>query len=252
MLDWLRRPISSPASSQPAKLEIFEIETARGPLTIQLRRRSDARRMTLRMVPDGSAARITMPRWGRMAEAQRFAMEKCDWLAKQMVPVDSAPAPLGNGAVILFRGAEVTIDWETGNARKAMLANGTLSIGGPADAIPRRIRDWLKAEAKRLIAADLNDYCAKAGKPTPALALSSPTRRWGSCSSSGTIRINWRLIMAPDAVRRSVVAHEVAHLAHFDHSPAFHAELARLFEGDIKNANRWLKQYGRSLYQQFN
>ena len=57
--------------------------------------------------------------------------------------------------------------------------------------------------------------------------------------------------MAPDAVRRSVVAHEVAHLVHFDHSREFHALLARLFEGDVAEANRWLKAEGRSLYAWF-
>ena len=57
--------------------------------------------------------------------------------------------------------------------------------------------------------------------------------------------------MAPDAVRRSVVAHEVAHLIHFDHSPRFHALLGELFEGDLPAANAWLKQHGRGLYQPF-
>lgn len=57
--------------------------------------------------------------------------------------------------------------------------------------------------------------------------------------------------MAPDFVRRSVVAHEVAHLDHFDHSPRFHARLAELFEGEIAEANRWLRREGRSLYAAF-
>ena len=52
-------------------------------------------------------------------------------------------------------------------------------------------------------------------------------------------------------MRRSVVAHEVAHLIHFDHSPAFHALLDELFEGDLRAANRWLKRSGRALYLPF-
>ncbi|MFX8523827.1 M48 family metallopeptidase, partial [Acinetobacter baumannii] len=79
--------------------------------------------------------------------------------------------------------------------------------------------------------------CARAGLAVPRLALSRAQRRWGSCAADGTIRINWRLVMAPDAVRRSVVAHEVAHITHFDHSPAFHAHLDRLYEGSIAQAN---------------
>ena len=57
--------------------------------------------------------------------------------------------------------------------------------------------------------------------------------------------------MAPDFVRRSVVAHEVAHLVHFDHSPRFHALLDDLFEGSIEEANLWLKREGRKLYAAF-
>ena len=54
--------------------------------------------------------------------------------------------------------------------------------------------------------------------------------------------------MAPDMVRRSVVAHEVAHLVHFDHSAEFHAMLGEIYEHDIRAANRWLKRNGRQLY----
>jgi predicted metal-dependent hydrolase len=117
--------------------------------------------------------------------------------------------------------------------------------------MPSRLERWLRGEAQAKLADDLAYYCARAGQSIPALSLSSAQRRWGSCSTRGMIRINWRLIMAPDHVRRSVVAHEVAHLSHFDHSPQFHAALAELFEADISLANRWLKREGRSLYVHF-
>ena len=65
------------------------------------------------------------------------------------------------------------------------------------------------------------------------------------------MRINWRLVMAPDAVRRSVVAHEVAHLLHFDHGPAFKAALAAIYDGDLAASDRWLKAHGRTLYAAF-
>jgi len=105
--------------------------------------------------------------------------------------------------------------------------------------------------ARALMAEDLAHYCGLANRPAPRLMLSRARRRWGSCARDGTIRINWRLVMAPEPVRRSVVAHEVAHLIHFDHSPAFHALLGELFEGDIRAVNRWLKREGRGLYLPF-
>src|SRR5690606_31499520 len=114
-----------------------------------------------------------------------------------------------------------------------------------------RLQRWLQGEARLLFAADLADYCERAGRPPAKLALSSARRRWGSCARSGAIRINWRLVMAPDFVRRSVVAHEVAHLVHFDHSPGFHRLLGALFEGDLQSADAWLKREGRGLYLPF-
>jgi hypothetical protein len=55
--------------------------------------------------------------------------------------------------------------------------------------------------------------------------------------------------MAPPMVRRSVVAHEVAHIRHMNHSPAFYAHLDALFPGERKAADRWLKQHGSDLYR---
>jgi hypothetical protein len=126
-----------------------------------------------------------------------------------------------------------------------------IRIGGPAESLGPRLQRWLEGEARRLITADLAHYCQRAGQPAPPLALSRAQRRWGSCARSGTIRINWRLVMAPDLIRRSVVAHEVAHLVHFDHSPRFHAFLGEIFEADIREADLWLRREGRSLYRPF-
>jgi hypothetical protein len=135
--------------------------------------------------------------------------------------------------------------------RKPVLIDSEICIGGPESALPGRLRRWLENEARLLMGDDLAHYCSLADKSAPRLSLSNAQRRWGSCAPDGSIRMNWRLIMAPDPVRRSVVAHEVAHLVHFDHSPRFHALLGELFEGDIGAANKWLKREGRSLYLPF-
>jgi len=71
--------------------------------------------------------------------------------------------------------------------------------------------------------------------------------RWGSCSSSGSIRYNWRLVLAPPEVRRWVVAHEVAHRVHMNHGPAFKALEAELFAGDADAARLVLRRVGPRL-----
>ncbi|WP_068093860.1 M48 family metallopeptidase [Novosphingobium rosa] len=248
--DFLRRSFGRSAEREADVPPAIEIGGRQIPVTI--RRLAQSRRMVMRLAPDASEIRISMPRWGRTAEALAFAKSRALWLEAQLarhVP----PALLGDGSSLPFRGMVLRIDHMVSAPRRPVVMESTLRLGGPAEGLDTRIRRWLQAEAKLLFADDLAFYCARAkvAQPTltlPTLALTNARSRWGSCSGKGIIRLNWRLIMAPDAVRRSVVAHEVAHLLHFDHSPRFHACLARLFEGDIEEANRWLKRHGRGLY----
>ena len=239
MIDWLRRSTEDPA------VRIGERE-----LPLAIRRHPRARRLVMRLAPDGSEVRITLPKWGRTEDALVFARARIEWLERQLaaVPRPQAPRP---GGTLRYRGAELAIDWDQVYPRKTFLEDDRVRIGGPEANLGARLQRWLESEAQRLLEDDLAFYCARAGHEAPPLRLSRAQRRWGSCSDRKAIRINWRLVQAPDAVRRSVVAHEVAHLTHFDHSPAFHALLAALFEGDVKAADRWLRAEGRSLYATF-
>lgn len=239
MIDWLRRSTQDPA------IRIGERE-----LPLAIRRHARAKRLVMRLAPDGSEVRITLPKWGRTEDALVFARSRVEWIASQLaaVPQPQAPQP---GGTFRYRGAEVMIDWDQAHPRKASLTDGRLRIGGPDGNLAARLQRWLESEAQRLLQDDLAFYCSRAGHEAPPLRLSRARRRWGSCSDRKAIRINWRLIQAPDFVRRSVVAHEVAHLTHFDHSPAFHALLAALFEVDVKAADQWLRAEGRSLYATF-
>jgi len=239
MIDWLRRGQENPS-----------VEIGGRELPLAIRRHARATRLTMRLAPDGSEVRITLPRWGRMSDALVFAGKRIEWLEQQLaaVPATAAPEP---GGSLAYRGGRLAIEWDPALPRRPLLAGASIRLGGPRDTLAPRLRRWLEGEALRLLADDLSHYCARAGRDAPQLRLSRAGRRWGSCSGAGCIRINWRLIQAPDEVRRSVVAHEVAHLVHFDHSPAFRALLAELFEGDLRVADAWLKREGRGLYAMF-
>lgn len=240
MPDWLRRsPRETPT-----------LDLGERSLPVVVRRLAQARRMTLRLAPDGSEVRISIPRWGRTAEALAFAASRADWLAQQLDRLPVA-VPLAPGTVLPFRGEALPLLHDRSWPRRPTLDDGAILLGGPEDSIERRLRRWLEDEARSLTQSDLAHYCARAGQEVPPLALSNASRRWGSCAADGTIRINWRLVMAPDFVRRSVVAHEVAHLVHFDHGPLFHGLLGAIYEADIDDANRWLKREGRGLYAYF-
>jgi predicted metal-dependent hydrolase len=249
MIEWLRRARTGQQPSAPAAMPL-QLRVGDRVLPIELRRLRHARRMTLRLAPDGRAVRISLPPWVPEHDALAFARARSEWLAVQAARLPDVQ-PLAPGSVIAYRGKPVTVVWNPRAARRPQHVDSRIVIGGPEEGLGARLARWLEAEARRTLALDLAEYCTRAGRPAPRLALSRARRRWGSCAANGTIRINWRLIMAPDAVRRSVVAHEVAHLVHFDHSPAFHACLKTIFEGSVDDANAWLKRQGPGLYQPF-
>jgi len=239
VIDWL-----TGASTDP------EITLNGRNVPINLRRHSTAKRMTLRLAPDGSEVRITLPRWARSHEAIAFAHSRQDWLAQQHAKVPQHTAP-GPDSEVLYRGESVRVEWSEKSPRKPIFCRESVKIGGPKAGLEGRLQRWLEHEALALFESDMADYTQAASLAPVPVALSRAQRRWGSCSEKARIRLNWRLVQAPDFVRRSVVAHEVAHLVHFDHSPAFHALLGEIYEHDIKRADRWLKEQGRQLYASF-
>ncbi|MBL7537469.1 M48 family metallopeptidase, partial [Escherichia coli] len=90
---------------------------------------------------------------------------------------------------------------------------------------------WLRQAALDLLSEETAEYAERAGVTVTKVSIGDPRGRWGSCASSGQIRYSWRLLLAPSHVRRSTVAHEVAHRIHMNHSPAFHRVVAELYEG---------------------
>ena len=239
MIEWLRDQRHAP-----------EIALGEYVLPINVRRHPSAKRLTLRLAPDGSAVKITIPRWCAAKEAIAFAHDRADWLTAQLAKIPQRRDPAAERAID-FRGRTIDIAWSADAPRKPCLHGDMLHIGGPEDTLSRRLARWLEQQSIALFEADAAFYCERAGLPLASVRLTRAKRRWGSCSSEGVLRLNWRLVQAPDHVRRSVVAHEVAHLVHFDHSPAFHALLGAIFEDDIDAANRWLSRHGRSLYASF-
>ena len=239
MIDWLRR--------EPVDLTI---ELRGRVVPIHVKRHATARRMILRLSDDGTSVQVTLPKHGRTADAIAFARSRRDWLEQRVGSVPQRIDIWQQGA-IHFCGRPIVLDWQKGASQQALFDGETLAFGGPEEGAERRILAWLKKQALILMTEDLAHYCNAAGVQTPPLKLSQAKRRWGSCAGDRTVRINWRLVQAPCPVRRSVVAHEVAHLVHFDHSQAFHALLANIYEDDLAGANRWLKANGRTLYASF-
>jgi predicted metal-dependent hydrolase len=89
-------------------------------------------------------------------------------------------------------------------------------------------------------------YASLLGVTFGRITLRMQRTRWGSCSAKGNLSFNCLLLLAPPEVLDSVVVHELCHRKHMDHSPAFYAEILRVFP-DYDRRDRWLKENGPLL-----
>ena len=244
MLDRLKTILSNSLSEDWRNDPLVDVEGEMVP--VKIRRNPRARRISMRADAVKREIRITMPNFTPTNVAMDFVAQKHQWIAARLQSAPDA-APVSRGSEIAVEGEAHIIEWQADWPRAICRSEGTIRLGGPEAMIDARVLRWLKSEARRVYTDEIAHYCEKAGEPVPRLSLGDQRSRWGSCSSRGTIALSWRLIMAPAHVRRSVIAHEVAHMRHMDHSPAFYSWLDQLFEGDRKTADRWLKMHGTGL-----
>jgi predicted metal-dependent hydrolase len=106
--------------------------------------------------------------------------------------------------------------------------------------------EWYRARARELLAERVHHYAPLVGVSLPRLRITGAERRWGSCSTTGTISFAWRLIMAPMDVLDYVVVHELAHRREMNHSTRFWAVVASVLP-DYDTRRRWLKEHGGTL-----
>jgi len=209
-----------------------------------------ARRISIRIDTRAGEVVAVAPSERRLPDAVTFARSKTHWIAERLSARPSGTA-LEPGAVIPFRGGTAVLE-ATGGAGAARLIETIDGIrivsGGDGEAFSRRIVNLLKRLARDALTARTQVHLAALDQRPVALSINDPTSRWGSCSPmSRSIRYSWRVIMAPPAVLDYLAAHEVAHLVHADHSPAYWSVVQRLI-GDHRPFRAWLRQHGAELH----
>ena len=155
------------------------------------------------------------------------------------------------GAVIPYRGGTVLLE-ATGGAGAARLVEGPDGLrivsGGEGEAFARRVENLLKREARQALTARTEVHLRALGLKPARISIVDTRSRWGSCSPHNrTIRYSWRVVLAPPEVLDYLAAHEVAHLVHGDHSPAYWSVVHRLV-GDHRPFRQWLRDNGQALH----
>lgn len=188
-------------------------------------RRSQRKTIGLRV--DGRGVTVGAPHRARLGDIEDLIRKHGDWLIGKLDAWQERAAPerlpITDGMVLPILGREVGLRLAAGRNRAVWSAQGeTLTLGLAPGTEPRGLLERaLRERARAVFLARIAALAPVLGVPPPPLALSSARTRWGSCSSRGDIRLNWRLLFFPLPLVDYVVAHELAHLREMNHSPRF-------------------------------
>jgi len=213
---------------------------------IELRSHPRARSLRLRVDEIRELLVLTVPKRMSRRAAVQWAERQSQWVETQLSRIQPGE-PLTPGAFIPLQGREVRLGWNEALPRLPVLAGDVLQCGGPIEAFPIRIERYLRAEARRILGETTLAMAHKAGVSVSAVSVGDARSRWGSCSSTGAIRYNWRIALAPPHLLRWLVAHEVAHRRHMNHGPEFRSLEAELYGGSVRAARAELKALGPRL-----
>lgn len=238
-------------------VERSEVQWGRTAIPYAIRR--SARRGTVSVAVDPEeGVLLTAPTTVPVERLDRVVKTKARWIVERLRRQSDRPPPLRarefvSGETFLYVGKQyrLTIDHRH---EGAALLHGHLVVGVPHD-LPHGRRSaqvrgalvtWYRRRAQERLPEIAGVWARKLRVPVGAVLLREQRRRWGSCDRAGLLRLNWRIIQAPRVCIEYVVAHEVVHLQHPNHTPAFWAALGRVMP-DYERRRARLKTLGASL-----
>lgn len=191
-------------------------------------------RKTIGLAVGPHGLRVSAPSSVSRQEIERLIVAHGPWVLKKLTVWQTASVPepfrIVSGACLPWLGSALSLELIRGRNQVLWSTDGQVltlalsSSGMPCAVLERALRSRME----EVFAERLAVYALRLGVAVPPFALSSARTRWGSCSSQGTIRLNWRLGFFPLPVIDYVVAHELAHLKEMNHSPRFWALVAQL------------------------
>jgi predicted metal-dependent hydrolase len=194
-------------------------------------RQAAGRRLGLTI--DERGLRVGAPRRMPLHVIEGFVTENGAWVLRKLdeYVARAAPRHLGirDGVLVPVLGDALPVSVCVGGNRIRWHGDRLELAARPDADLNALARRALQQRAMTHFRQRAEALIVPLGRPLPNLALSSARTRWGSCSARSGIRIHWRLIHLPPACADYVIAHELAHLVHMDHSPRFWRQVEVLF-----------------------
>lgn len=215
---------------------------------LRIKHSKRARRLALRLDPKERVINLVVPKGVSMRKAQDFARYHGEWIdtvLQELPPL----LPFDHERVIPILGADRKIDIQFDENRKSTqieLTPDSLIVRTDRNDPAPRIKRYLKNLVRDKITEMVNAKALDINKPIKAISIRDTKSRWGSCSADGKLSFSWRLIFAPSMAMDYVVAHEVAHRIHMDHSKKFWALCEDLCI-DYVEGKYWMRNHAQEL-----
>ncbi len=215
---------------------------------VTVKRSKRARRVALRLDPTERVVNLVVPERMPLHNAYKFAENHKEWVRETLGKLDP-PLPFKDGTHLPIFGDTVRLSIHTDTdikRTKIIQHDDTLEIQTYMDDPTNRITSHIKKIAKAGLADMATDKAEVIRKNISSVTVRDTKSRWGSCSHKAELSFSWRLIFAPYDALDYVVAHEVAHLVHMDHSKEFW-NLCQSLSSNYTEGKSWMKNHGNSL-----
>jgi predicted metal-dependent hydrolase len=220
--------------------------------------RSDRRKSIAIRVLSQAEVLVYAPQALDEARIHEIVQRKSSWIIRRLERISSVRKAFPerefvSGEQILYLGrtlrlsvrqnSRVPLNSPVLDGKRLVVSVGRdLSGKERAEAVACRLREWYLENAGKVIRERAKRYGRLLGCKPREVIVKEQKSRWGSCSTTGAIRFNWRIVMAPLSVLDFVVVHEMCHLLVKDHSKEFWRQVSLIFF-DYKERREWLKQH---------
>ena len=222
--------------------------------TVHVARVRDPRARRIKLSVDERGARLTLPVRASVASGERFVAEHRAWLLSQLREFECAGlAPLQRGltATLPLRGEDQPLRWDTGRyARLRRTDDGELLFTAPATAsdaaVGRALRDFYEGEARADVGRWMPRYLGSLPRAPRLVRFKVMSSQWGSLAPDGSVTLDLSLVLARPSAFEYVLVHELCHLLHADHSPAYWREVDARFP-HWQAERDWFHAHGRRV-----
>lgn len=226
----------------------FDIKEAVG-LDIKVVQSANSRKLILHIDNKKRIPVLSIPKYCTRKQAINFVNENMDWILETLQKLPERKY-FSDGETISLFGRIVTISHQPDARCGVRLDGDTLIVSGGREFLHRRIKDYIRKAAAAEFYKLSAPLATKIGCKINNICIKDTKSRWGSCSTLNNINYNWRIALAPQYAINYLMAHEVSHLKHQDHSPSFWQCVAELYP-DWRQGRDWLHKNGRTLYTYF-